>query len=270
MVDADTSVVVPGFVPLSPLGLLVGAVTTLAVVAVQAPGALSREAEQEALQSAAGETAEVSRQFSDSFRQSLRTALRDVPSLEIQEVAGRAPAEMKPGRAHLAIAEQLALTPDARMLVARASVYHALGEGQVARGAARRFLVFSPPISAEPGAPAIAAWTAEEGRAMRQQAPMLARELATLIRATVMEPGETPPMETLPQVTLRTPGIGLLMWEGPNGPVTATRLPERTSVYLQRRSGGRSVVVARIFRSSAVYWVWISVPDEVLDADRPS
>lgn len=270
VVDADTSVVVPGFVPLSPLGLLVGAVTTLAVVAVQAPGALSREAEQEALQSAAGETAEVSRQFSDSFRQSLRTALRDVPSLQVEEVAGRAPSEMKPGRAHLAIAEQLALTPDARMLVARASVYHAVGDEQAARGAVRRFLVFSAPVPAAPGAPAIAAWTAEEGRAMRQQVPVLAQELATLIRTTVMEPGEAPPVEALPQVTLRTPGIGLLMWEGPDGPVTMTRLPERISVYLRRRNAGRSVVIARIFQSSATHWVWISVPDEVLDADRPS
>ena len=269
-VDADTSVTVPTFIPLSPLGLLVGAVTTLAVVAVQAPGALSREAAQEALQTAAGETAPISREFADSLRQSLRAALRDVPTLEVQEVAGRPPTEMKPGRARLIITEQLAFTPDARMLVARASVHHARAESADGRNATRQFLVFSSPIQEAPGVPAMNAWVAEEGRALRQQVPVLARELATLIRSAVLDPAETPPMETLPQVTLRTPGIGLIMWEGPNGPASMARLPERISVYLLRRDGGRSVVIARIFRSSASYWVWISVPDEVLEADRPS
>lgn len=272
VVDADTSVMVPGFVPLSPLGLLVGAVTTLAVVAVQAPGALSREAEQEALQAAAGDTSGISRQFSDSFRQSLRTVLRDLPAFEAQEVDGRPSEAAKPGRrARLSIVEQLAFTADARMLVARASAYHATSEGDgLQRGAARHFLVFSPPIQAAGGATAMAAWTADERRALRQQVPVLAQELATLIRTTALEPGENLQLEHLPQVVLRTPGIGLALGERGNGPLSLARLPERTTVYLLRRSGGRSVVITQIFRSSATYWVWISVPDQVLEADRPA
>lgn len=272
VVDADTSVTVPTFIPLSPLGLLVGAVATIAVVAVQAPGALSRGAEQEALQTAASDTSGISRQFSESFRQSLRTALRDLPAFEAEEVDGRPSVAAKPGhRARLSIVEQLAFTADARMLVARASAYHATSDGDgLQQGVARHFLMFSPPIQAEGGATAMAAWTAEEGRALRQQVPLLAQELATLIRTTALEPGENLQLERFPQVVLRTPGIGLAVAEGQNGPVSLARLPDRTSVYLLRRSGGRSVLITRIFRSSATYWVWISVPDQVLEADRPA
>lgn len=260
-VDADTNVSVPGFIPLSPLGLLVGVAVQAAVVVAQAPGVQTRATRRDALQAALGGTTDPAQAFADVFSAVLEQRLRQTSSLQVASFGreGDLPAPDTTG-GRLSVAHDVMLSQDARMIVARAALqYTAPGARS---SVTRHFLVVSEPIPADSELAAIELWRASDGALLRGRGRAVAEELAALIVDTVFD-HEVPDVAALPNIRVTTPGFAYLRGVMRSGEPWTSRLPEQIGAPVIRQAPGRAILLVTV-PQELNSWVWVSVPASML------
>lgn len=260
-IDADTTVVVPGFIPLSPLGLLVGVAVQAATVAAQAPGVHARGSRRDALQAALGGTTDPAQAFADVFSAALEQRLRQTSSLQVASfgLASELPApDSTSGR--LLVTNDVKLSQDARMIVARAALqYAAPGTTSLVP---RHFLVVSEPISADTEVAAIERWKESDGALLRERGRAVAEELAALIVDTLFH-HEIPDVAALPNTRVTTPGFAYLRGRTQAGEAWTARLPEQIRAPVIRQAAGRATLLVAV-PPNLDLWIWVSVPASML------
>lgn len=269
-VDADTEISVPGFIPLSPLGLLVGVATQVAIAAAQQPGANRRALARDALENALGDTRVAAGDFAAAFDAELQRGIRAQPSVQVVGIEYTTDRRIRDAAAEsrLFILRDIMLTSDARMLVARATTFY-FPPGPAGRNAAtRHFLVYSQPVDAPSDEAAVATWRAADARLLREQGRAIAAELATLVTTTVFAE-QAPPMEGLPEVSIAVPSVAVIRDIGSLGTEVSFRTPEAARPRLLSRTADRAVVLLGS-PPEAPRWVWISVPGGAVAGARGS
>ena len=140
-VDADTSITVPGFIPLSPIGLVAGLTATAIVTAAQMPGAARRGTRRDELIAALGNTEPAAAEFAQTFNVAFQQAMRDAPALRtvgFEDFSAAATAEPST-ESKIFIGRDAVLSANGRALVGRATITYTAGEGPGRRSTFRRF-----------------------------------------------------------------------------------------------------------------------------------
>jgi hypothetical protein len=267
-VDADTSVTVPRFIPLSPIGLVAGAAATAIVAGAQMPEAAIRGARRDTLVTALGNTEAVAAEFAGTFNSAFQQAMRDAPGLRsvvFEDFSAAAAAEPS-AEAKVFVGRDAVLASNGRALVGRATITYTAGEGAARRSAFRRFAVFSEDVPASSDAEAITAWTADDKRLLRERARSVASELASLVRSVTVDPNSAD-LDNLPQVQIATSGVAIVLGTTASGQEHTVRLPQRARGRLLRQANGRAVVVMGLGTEADV-WTWINVPASAIVSDR--
>ena len=267
-IDADTSITVPGFIPLSPIGLVAGMAATAIVAAAQMPGAASRGSRRDALAAALGNTEAAAVEFAGTFNAAFQQAMKEAPGLRtvgFEDFSAAASAEPS-AESQVFVGRDAVLTANGRVLVGRATITYTAGEGSGRRSTFRRFAVFSEAVDAASDAEAISAWTVDGQRLLRERARAVASELAALVRSVAVDPASAD-VDHLPQVRIATSGVGVVLGTTESGQEHTVRLPERARGRLVRQANGRAVVVLGLGKDADV-WTWISVPTSAIAPER--
>lgn len=247
----------PQFIPLSPLGLVVGLATQAVVVAAQAPGAQARATRRDELQAALGGTTDPARAFAEVFTAAFEEKLRRTPSVQI---ASFGPASevgaLDRASGRLWVTHDVILSQDARMIVARGVVLY--GAPGATSYVARHFLVVSEPLPAVGELAAIELWKESGGALLRARGRAVAEELAAVIVDTVFE-HDLPDVATLPTVRLAAPGLAFLRGRTSTGEAFTGRLPGQARAPMIRQTPGRATLLMTVQQDPGT-WIWVNVP----------
>ncbi|MBP0492240.1 hypothetical protein [Roseomonas indoligenes] len=267
-VDVNLDLRRTAFVGLSPAGLLIGAVMTAGDAVVNSITESNRTARRDELAARLGETGPIASDFARQFNEAFKQQLAGVPALRVERF-DQAPrgAQVQLGEgAGLQIYRDVVLTTDGRFLVARATTMHTVGEGAARRSIVRYAAAFSRPVNAPSEEEAVARWTADDSRLIREQAGPLAEELASVVRLAVFS---TQPLdiERMPSLEIPSTGVSLLVGTAPNGREGAFWAETRSLGYEVSREGSRVVTVSALGRERN-RWTWISMPAYLVQAFR--